>query len=208
MIEPSQSHIPFIDHASYPPRPGNLVRPLVDGEPAFRRICEAVETAQHSVWVTVAFIRLSFLMPGGRGTFFDVLDRAVARGIDVRVIFWRPNPEATYVGVGTAFPGMRADRDFLKRRNSHFRIRWDRAQGAFCQHQKCWLIDAGQPSETAFVGGINITPLAMVSPGHAGGGGIHDAYVEIAGPSGTDVHHNFVQRWNQVSWAIWNRRAS
>jgi len=87
----------------------------------------------------------------------------------------------------------------LERRKSRFRIRWDRAHGAFCQHQKCWLIDAGYLSETAFVGGININRRAMVSPGHVGGGGFHDAYVEIAGPSATDVHHNFAQRWNEAS---------
>ena len=138
-------------------------------------------------------------MPGGRGTLFDVLDRAVRRGIDVRVIFWRPNPAATYVSQGSTFRGSQADRDCLAARGSRVRIRWDRAHGAFCQHQKCWLIDAGQPTETAFVGGININPRAMVSPGHPGGGGIHDAYVEVSGPSATDVHHNFVQRWNEAS---------
>ena len=199
MIEPSQCHIPFVDQASYPARRGNLVRPLIDGEPAFRRICEAVEAARHSVWVTVAFIRRDCLMPDGRGTFFDVLGRAVARGLDVRVIFWRPNPEAAYVGVDSTFSGAQADRDLLERRKSRFRIRWNRAHGAFCQHQKCWLIDAGYLSETAFVGGININRRAMVSPGHVGGGGFHDAYVEIAGPSATDVHHNFAQRWNEAS---------
>ena len=199
MTDPQLSHIPFIERASYPARPGNRVRPLIDGEPAFRRICEAVEAARRSVWVTVAFIRPDFLMPDGRGTFFDVLDGAIARGLDVRVLFWRPNPEATYVGAGTTFPGTGDDRDFLERRKSRLRIRWDRTHGAFCQHQKSWLIDAGEPSETAFVGGININPHAMVSPGHEGGGGFHDAYVEIAGPSATDVHHNFVQRWNEAS---------
>jgi cardiolipin synthase A/B len=198
MKEPAPPFIPS-DHCSYPARPSNLVRPLIDGEPAFRRICEAVEAARHSVWVTVAFISAGFLMPGGRGTFFDVLDTAVARGLDVRVIFWRPNPEATYAGAGATFTGEQADRDFLERRKSRFRIRWDRTHGAFCQHQKCWLMDAGESSETAFVGGMNINPHAMVFPGHAGGGGFHDAYVEIAGPSATDVHHNFAQRWNEAS---------
>src|SRR5690349_21297404 len=90
----SPHHVPFQRARSYPIRAGNFVQPLIDGEPAFRRICEAVESAQHSVWVTVAFIRDGFRMPDGRGSFFDVLDRAAARGIDVRVIFWRPNPEA------------------------------------------------------------------------------------------------------------------
>ena len=45
----------------------------------------------------------------------------------------------------------------LDARGSRFRIRWDRAPGPYCQHQKSWLIDAGQASETAFVGGINLT---------------------------------------------------
>jgi cardiolipin synthase A/B len=191
--------VPFQLAGSYPIRAGNFVRPLIDGEPAFRRICEAVEAARRSVWVTVTFMRDGFLMPDGRGTLFALLDRAVARGIDVRVIFWRPNPEADYAGEGSTFCGSQADRDLLAARGSRVRIRWDRAHGAFCQHQKSWLIDAGQQTETAFVGGININPRAMVSPGHAGGGGIHDAYVELSGPSATDVHHNFVQRWNEAS---------
>jgi cardiolipin synthase len=198
MSEPS-SHIPFAVAGSYPVRAGNLVHPLVDGEPAFRRICEAVESARHGVWVTVAFIRPGFLMPDGRGSFFDALDDAVERGLDVRVIFWRPNSEASYVDEGSVFAGTQADRDFLRSRGSRIRIRWDRAHGAFCQHQKSWVVDAGHPSEIAFVGGININPRAMVAPGHVGGGGIHDAYVEIAGPAATDVHHNFVQRWNEAS---------
>ncbi len=40
----------------------------------------------------------------------------------------------------------------------------------------------------------------MVSPGHGeNADGIHDVYAEIAGPAATDVHHNFVQRWNEAS---------
>ena len=73
---------------SYPVRAGNAVRPLVDGEAAFRRICEAAESARHSVWVTVAFLERDVPMPDGRGSFFDVLDRAAARGLDVRALFW------------------------------------------------------------------------------------------------------------------------
>ena len=199
MIERALSHIPFPATTTYPVRTGNLVRPLIDGEPAFRRIGEAIEAAQHSVWVTVAFIRPAFQMPGSRRSFFDILDRATARALDVRVIFWRPNPDATYVEAGSTFAGSVADRSMLRTRNSQIRIRWDRTHSIFCQHQKCWIVDAGQSSETSFVGGINLNPCAMVSPGHAGGGNSHDAYVEVTGPAATDVHHNFVQRWNEAS---------
>ena len=40
-------HIPFVEATSYPPRGGNLLRPLIDGEPAFSRICEAILRAQN-----------------------------------------------------------------------------------------------------------------------------------------------------------------
>jgi phosphatidylserine/phosphatidylglycerophosphate/cardiolipin synthase-like enzyme len=190
-------HIPFVAVCSYPPRAGNAVRPLVDGVPAFRRIAEAVTAARHSVWLTVAFYAPDFQMPDGGGPLFDVLDRAVERGLDVRVIFWRPNQES--IGYGGVFLGSPEDRQMLDARGSRFRVRWDRAQGAYCQHQKSWLIDAGQPSETAFVGGINLTAKAMGSPGHGSEGDRHDVYVEVTGPSATDVHHNFVQRWNEAS---------
>ncbi|HEY2707371.1 MAG TPA: phosphatidylserine/phosphatidylglycerophosphate/cardiolipin synthase family protein [Caulobacteraceae bacterium] len=192
------SHIPPAERCSYPVRGGNAVRALIDGEPAFRRICEAVEAARHSVWATVAFITPDFALPDGRGDLFDVLDRVAARGLDVRVIFWRPNPETRQFEPRT-FWGSADHRARLTERGSRFRIRWDRADGIYCQHQKSWLIDAGQQSEVAFVGGINLNPRSMVAPGHAGEHHHHDAYVELAGPSAIDVHRNFVQRWNEAS---------
>jgi cardiolipin synthase A/B len=193
----SASHIPSVTSCSYPARDGNAVRPLVDAVPAFRRICDAVETAQHSVWLTVTFYAPDFQMPDGGGSLFDVLDRTVQRGLDVRVIFWRPNQES--IGYGRTFAGTPEQRGMLDARGSRFRIRWDRAAGPYCQHQKSWLIDAGQASETAFVGGMNLTARAAGSPGHMIEGERHDVYVEVTGPSATDVHHNFVQRWNEAS---------
>jgi phosphatidylserine/phosphatidylglycerophosphate/cardiolipin synthase-like enzyme len=195
-VPASELQIPVISAGSYPARHGNAVRPLVDSGPTFRRICEAIEAARYSVWVAVTFLASDFEMPGGRGTVFDVLDRAVERGLDVRVIFWRPNPESS--GYGRTFSGSPADRELLRARSSRFRARWDRAAAGYCQHQKSWLIDAGQSSETAFIGGINPT-FAVFEPGHRGDDHRHDVYVEVAGPSATDVHHNFVQRWNEAS---------
>lgn len=194
-----QSHIPCIEFGSYPVRFGNAVHPLVDSAPTFRRICEAIEAAQYSVWFTVTFMAPDFQMPDGRGTILDVLDRAAARGLDARVIFWRPNPESS--GYGQAFAGSKEDHELLAARGSRFRARWDRAYGYYCQHQKIWLIDAGHPSETAFVGGINPT-FKTFEPGHIGENERHDIYVEVTGPSATDVHHNFVQRWNEASERI------
>jgi cardiolipin synthase len=146
-------------------------------------------------------------MPDGRGSAFDVLDRASARGLDVRVLFWRPDHETLFEATGVpakghtrnAFWGSPQQRAQLDERNSGILIRWDRAHRGFCQHQKSWLIDAGHESETAFVGGINLNPHSVVAPDHHGEGQNHDVYVEVTGPATVDVHHNFVQRWNEAS---------
>ena len=158
------------------------------GQQIARRIGEAIEEARHSVWLTVAFYSDDFLFPDGRGPLFDVLDRAVARGLDVRLLIWRPNPETR--PSPRMFGGSAEQRALLASRGSRFKIRWDRAATVFCQHQKSWVIDAGRPSETAFVGGLNLTVVAMQR---------HDVYGEITGPSATDVHHNFAERWNEAS---------
>src|SRR5579875_1356661 len=102
------SHIPFVDACSYPPRAGNRVRPLVDGVPAFRRIGEAVAAARHSVWLTVTFCAPDFRMPDGNDSLFDVLDSAVERGLDVRALIWRSNEES--MGYGRTFPGTPEER--------------------------------------------------------------------------------------------------
>src|SRR5271156_7139088 len=116
--------IPFIRTASYPLRPGNALRPLVDGEPAFRRVCEAFEAARHSVWATVTFMWADFRMPDGRGSALDVLNRAAARGLDVRLIFWRPDPETKFKA--NAFWGSPEHIDLLDKSDSAIRVRWDR----------------------------------------------------------------------------------
>ncbi len=160
------SHIPHVAHpelASYPLRAGNQVRPLVDGEPAFRAICQAVGQAKRSVWVTVAFLEERFEMPDGLGSLFDLLDATVERDIDVRVLFWRSAHEEARTP-GVHFPGSEAQRKTLADRGSRFFARWDVLPGELCHHQKSWLIDAGGEDEVAFVGGINLDPASVAVP--------------------------------------------
>jgi phosphatidylserine/phosphatidylglycerophosphate/cardiolipin synthase-like enzyme len=160
---------------SYPRRDGNRVRALIGGREAFGRIAAAVDAARRRVWVTVAFYADDFRLPDGRG-LFELLESAAARGVDVRAVFWRPNPESAPYGRTYAIDS--PARPSLK-------LRWDRASGPYCQHQKSWVVD-----NTGFVGGINLTDKALER---------HDAYLEVNGPSATDVAHNFVQRWNGAS---------
>lgn len=196
--ERSDCAIPFVRSGSYPVRSGNALRPLIDGEPAFRRILAAIDAARHSVWVTVTFLWASFEMPDGRGAALAVLERAASHGIDVRLICWRPDGETGYLKPN-AFWGSPDHFDRLRAGTGRVQIRWDCAQPGFCQHQKSWLIDAGEKTEIAFIGGINLNPHSMVAPGHRGEGQNHDIYLELSGPATVDVHHNFVQRWNEAS---------
>ena len=190
--------VPCARTVAYPQRRGNAARPLIDGEPAFRRICEAVASARHRVWVTVAFLERDVVLPDGHGTFFDVLERAAARGLDVRALFWR-EPSLTPAPGWHHFRGSVEERAWLAERGARFLARWDHLP-RYCHHQKSWLVDAGEPSEVAFVGGINLDQASVAAPGHeAGAESIHDLYLEIRGPAATDVHHNFVQRWNEAS---------
>ncbi len=187
--------------AVYPARDGNLIEPLVDGGVAFDRIAAAVEAATSSVWVCVAFLEADARFPGGRGTLFDLLDGAAARGVDVRALIWHPHGEAA----DDMFPGDTSSIDLLAGRSTAWQARWDAVPGRQCQHQKVWLIDAGTPDETAFVGGINITQGSMAGPGHqapmpgprnARYGNVHDVHCLVRGPAASDVHDNFVLRWN------------
>ena len=193
-----QSAIPFVDVGSYPTRIGNAVTPWIDGEPAFERICEAIESAQRSVWATITFMWPTFQMPSGRGSALDVLERAAVRGVDVRLIFWRPDDETASLRTN-AFWGSPAQLDLLARRCPSLNIRWDRAARGYCQHQKTWMIDGLEDAGTSFVGGINLNPHSVVGRDHPGEHENHDAYIEVTGPAVADVCHNFVQRWNEAS---------
>ena len=190
--------VPFVETGSYPTRAGNRIDHLIDGESAFRRICEAIECARETVWATITFMWSSFQMPDGRGLALDVLDRAVRRGVDVRLIFWRPDDETANLRPN-AFWGSAEHLELLSRYDSRIGIRWDRAQPGYCQHQKSWLVDANRDDATCFIGSANLNPRSVVRPGHSGVGRYRDVFVELAGPCVVDVHHNFVQRWNEAS---------
>src|SRR5262245_40916004 len=164
---PGFPSVPFVDTGSYPTRAGNRVLPLIDGDPAFRRICEAIELAQESVWATITFMWPSFHMPDGRGTALDVLERAAHRGIDVRLLFWRPGDD-TARWRDNAFWGSAEHCELLSQHYPHVNIRWDRAHPGYCQHQKTWLIDPRRDGGTSFVGGINLNPHSVVTSDHRG----------------------------------------
>lgn len=103
---------------------------LIDGEPAFRRICEAIEAARHSVWVTVTFMWC--LMAGAHHWMCSSVQR---RGVDVRVIFWRPDAETKSLE-RNAFWGSPAQLDSLRRSYPKLSVRWDHAHPNLMRQQR------------------------------------------------------------------------
>ena len=204
MLPAAVDHIPSAHGGVFPVRAGNVVRPLVDGGPAFTRIAEAVEAATSSVWVTVAFIDVDLELPGDRGSLFDVLDKARSRGLDVRALFWDPDAPMLPVVQANTFPATAESHDQLADRRTEWLARWDQVGGQ-CQHQKSWVIDAGTSDGTVFVGGINLNQGSVAWPDHGARsvhereGNIHDLYVEARGAVAGDVTANFVERWNLAS---------
>ena len=188
----------FVNTGSYPTRQGNHLQLLLDGEAAFRRVCEAIEHAEHQVWATITFMWPGFEFPDGRGTPLAFLNQAAARGLDIRLLFWRPDDETAHLRTN-AFWGAPEHFDQLRELHPNISIRWDRAHRGYCQHQKLWLVDPALDSQVAFLGGLNLNPHSLTKPGHPGPGQNHDVYVELRGPAVADVQHNFVQRWNEAS---------
>tara|TARA_E500000331_G_scaffold169340_2_gene163754 strand:+ start:6239 stop:7582 length:1344 start_codon:yes stop_codon:yes gene_type:complete len=197
--------IPSPESAFFPVRDNNAISPLIDGGVAFDRIASAIEAATSSVWVCIAFLEPEATFPNERGTFFDILDNAADRGIDVRALIW--HPEGPSAEAKDTLCADAATAEMLSDRGTRWKLRWD-AVGKNCQHQKVWIIDAGKPGEIAFVGGINITQGSMTDSSHEEPtfgernerySNIHDVHCEIQGPVTSDVHTNFVMRWNHAS---------
>ena len=178
----------------YPVRTGNKVDFWIDGVPFYERLAAAFRAAKTRIWAIVSFIEPAFCFPDGT-SWWDLLDECQARGVDVRVLFWR-NPG--FFKTEHVFLGSPADRAFLAARGSTWAARWDSSKDdrAHCHHQKAYVIDGGEDSAIAFVGGMVLSHATLAHPGHHRGVQKHDAFSELAGPVVADAEHNFVQRWN------------
>src|SRR5262249_46909179 len=159
-----------------------------DGEPAFRRICQAVEAARTRVWITVAFVDRDVQMPDDRGSFFDVLDRAGSRGLDVRVLFWR-EPDLPRLMPGSAhFAGTAAARACRAPGDAPSGAPWPPLP-PYSPHKKGWGFAAGGRGERAFVGGTTLARASLVPrgpPPRGGGPSVHVLYLGVGGPASTD----------------------
>ena len=182
-----------------PPRDGNHVEILIDGEVALARMVKEMRAARSSIHLSGWFLSPEFVMAEEDGVPVVVrnLLAEVAQNIDVRVLLWGGAPLPLFR------PSRRMARAVRQEllRAGPIRCELDtRERPLHCHHEKTIVIDG----ELAFVGGIDLTALAgdrrdsSLHPSRVGVGW-HDVASLVRGPVVADVAAQFVLRWNAVT---------
>jgi phosphatidylserine/phosphatidylglycerophosphate/cardiolipin synthase-like enzyme len=182
-----------------PPRDGNSIEVLIDGEAAFPAIANAIRDARSHVHFAGWFLNPDFDLARGQSPMAvrDLLEE-VARRIPVRVLMWggAPIPWLTE----TSRSGVRSRAEDLCR-GSRVQYAGDtKERPLHCHHEKIVVID----DEVAFVNGTEPT----VSGGDRFDGqhhtmrgerGWHDVASKLRGPIVEDVAEHFRMRWHEVT---------
>ena len=186
---------------SPPPRSGNSIDVLIDGEEAFPAIVDAIRGATSHVHFAGWYMNPDFRLVRTRETtvvFRDLLEE-VARRIPVRVLMWAgaPIPLKRYQ---TSRPDVRARGSELCH-GSRVHLALDAYERPLhCHHEKIVVVD----DEIAFVGGIEPTIAGgdrYDGQHHRPHGerGWHDATTRLRGPVVADVAEHFLMRWKEVT---------
>ncbi|HEY6962092.1 MAG TPA: phospholipase D family protein [Gaiellaceae bacterium] len=179
-----------------PPRDGNRLEPLIDGDDALGRIASDVAAAQESVLVAGWHVEPSFRLAAEGPTVRELLADAAERA-EVRVLVWAGAPLPLF---SPSRATVRAQRDDLVR-GTRIRMALDpRERPMHCHHEKIVVVDG----RIAYVGGIDLTSLAgnrLDRSGHPAreGVGWHDAALRIEGPLVADVAAHVALRWREVT---------
>jgi len=170
---------------SYPPRPGNEVEILIDGQAAYAQISSAFHKAAKFIYLTISFGDEDFLLvPENNETMFDILRSREKAGVDVRMVVWQPalhTPDTIPDPSPAQIIGVNG-------RAGSIQARWDKAKGykglyssphglfkevpvdfpdiLGCHHQKTYVMDDGEGKAVAFVGGINPVQAYWDTPVH------------------------------------------
>jgi phosphatidylserine/phosphatidylglycerophosphate/cardiolipin synthase-like enzyme len=179
-----------------PPRDGNLLETLVDGEEALSRLEYDLAAARESILLAGWAFTASFRLTRAGPTLRELLAEAAER-IDVRVLAWAGAPLPLF---NPSRRAVREQRDALVRGT---RIRMaldDRERPMHCHHEKIAVIDG----RLAYVGGIDLTLLGgdrLDSSLHPARGAVgwHDAAARVEGPLVGDVAGHVAGRWRAVT---------
>ncbi len=179
-----------------PPRDGNALDVLIDGEEALQRLEHEIAHAKESVWLAGWAFSPDFRLSRGGGTLRELL-ADVAKRVDVRVIAWAGAPLPLFT---PSRKQVRELRDSLVK-GTRVQMALDaRERPMHCHHEKLAVVDG----RVAYVGGIDLTLLAgdrLDSQEHPARGslGWHDAAMRIEGPLVGDVASHIALRWREVT---------
>ncbi|HEU4701220.1 MAG TPA: phospholipase D family protein [Conexibacter sp.] len=182
-----------------PPRGGNELEVLIDGERAIGEICAALKAARSRVHLAGWHVTPGFEIErdGGDPRTLRELLAELAERVDVRVLVWAGPP-------APVFEPKRSDvkqiRDELTDGTQIRCVLDARERTMHCHHEKLVVVD----DEVAFVGGIDLTSLSGDRWDHddhpaRGRLGWHDVATRLRGPVVADVAEHFRQRWQEVA---------
>jgi phosphatidylserine/phosphatidylglycerophosphate/cardiolipin synthase-like enzyme len=179
-----------------PPRNGNAVEVLIDGEEALPRLEQDIANARESVWLAGWAFTPEFRLSRGGGTLRELLADAAER-VDVRVIAWAGAPLPLFT---PSRKQVAEARDRLVRGTRVHMALDDRERPLHCHHEKLAVIDG----RIAYVGGLDLTLLMgdrLDTRDHPARGAIgwHDAAMRIEGPVVGDVAAHIAMRWHEVT---------
>jgi phosphatidylserine/phosphatidylglycerophosphate/cardiolipin synthase-like enzyme len=181
-----------------PPRQGNQLDALIDGEQVLSAIERAVRAARSHVHIAGWSISPPFALTRGVDpAIVGELLADVARGVDVRVLLWAGAPLPV---MRPARSDVRRDRDALVA-GSRVRVGLDpREHLVHCHHEKTVVID----DQVAFVGGLDLTDRdgdrydEQAHPDRSKLGW-HDLAFRVRGPLVADVAAHFADRWTATT---------
>ena len=181
-----------------PPRAGNALDVLIDGEEVLPAIAAAIRGARDHVHIAAWSITPQFALTRGTDAVVvrDLLGDA-AQEVDVRVLLWAGAPVPV---IRPDRRDVRRDRDALTA-GTRVKVALDaREHPIHTHHEKIVVVD----DAVAFVGGLDLTDRdgdrydRRIHP-ERGRLGWHDLAFRIRGPLVADVARHFNARWSAVS---------
>lgn len=161
---------------------GNAITPLTDGEHAYGEMVGAIDDAQRTIGIT------TFIFDDDRAgrLFAAALERAAARGVEVRVLI-------DGVGARYSWPRITPRLRRMGLRVAEFLPTFVPLYAPYANlrnHRKCLLVDG----TVAFTGGMNVRE-GYLSPLGRSGGSVNDVHFRIAGPVVAQLADAFAEDW-------------
>ena len=169
---------------------GNKIEPLVNGDEAFPAMLAAIESAKKSVTLCTYI----FDNDASGKQFVAVLERAVQRGVAVRVLIDSAGARYSWPPITHAL--RHAKIPFAKFLPASIFTPWHVATINLRNHRKSLVVDG----QTAFTGGINIRHGNVLAdqPKHP----VQDLQFRVVGPAVTQLQEAFANDWTFTTGEI------